>query len=411
MFGLTFYLTNTFGAAIYGDYALFVSTVRILAVITIFGVDLYLLKNVAKYKINANWTKISQLTFKAYQSIALLGGSISFIFLLFQGSISSWLKVSNYFVIAVAISIIPFSIFKLNNQCFRGDKKIALFATFEFVLISAGFGAILLLLSQLDLVPLEQLAVTAHAAAILLVAGSSFFIWTKLLRKERRQSAPVEVTEEPIFQLLKSAFPYLLAASFTLVSTWIIQFSIKYFRTAAELGIYDASFKVAMLIAIPLTAVNAITGPKISESYSKGEMGRLQSTVRQATGLSILTAVPIALVLFFFPDTILSLFGKEFEGGKTAFRIIILGQLINASTGPVGLLLQMTDNENIFKNIAIFCALSSFTLCLLFIPTYGTIGAALAYLSFVGFGGMLSVFWVYKKLAIITIPIIKNKKL
>jgi len=69
--------------------------------------------------------------------------------------------------------------------------------------------------------------------------------------------------------------------------------------------------------------------------------------VQRGTRLSMsvsLVAV-IALVIFSYP--LLALFGEEFVVGQRTMFILLIGFLINASTGPVSMLLSLTEHERV----------------------------------------------------------------
>jgi O-antigen/teichoic acid export membrane protein len=63
-----------------------------------------------------------------------------------------------------------------------------------------------------------------------------------------------------------------------------------------------------------------------------------------------------------------------------SFALIILcvGQLFNAFSGPVGIILQMTGNQKIYQNILFVAAVINITLNISLIKDYGINGVAFA---------------------------------
>lgn len=85
--------------------------------------------------------------------------------------------------------------------------------------------------------------------------------------------------------------------------------------------------------------------------------------------------------LFFLAlgDEILGwVFGDPFKAGALALALLACRQLINATLGPVGMLLKMSDHENVamrgLASAAVFNVLLNFSL----VPNFGMAGAAFA---------------------------------
>jgi O-antigen/teichoic acid export membrane protein len=81
--------------------------------------------------------------------------------------------------------------------------------------------------------------------------------------------------------------------------------------------------------------------------------------------------------MLLFPQILLGFFGSEFVKGASVLRILAIGQFVNAVTGPVGLILLMTNKE---RHFALSMAVISGVNVLgnfLVIPVMGIVGAAL----------------------------------
>jgi O-antigen/teichoic acid export membrane protein len=91
-----------------------------------------------------------------------------------------------------------------------------------------------------------------------------------------------------------------------------------------------------------------------------------------------LISLPITLIICFFPNSIMSLFGKDFQGGRWFLIILAIGQFINVSTGSVGYLLTMSGHEKPLKNVRIWNAVLAVVLAFILNPIYGAIGSAIA---------------------------------
>jgi len=172
-----------------------------------------------------------------------------------------------------------------------------------------------------------------------------------------------------------------------------------------EVGIYSMALKLAMLTSIALIAVNSILAPKISHLYSISDFKNLEKTIHQATKMIFLIASPVLIIYVIVPDYIMGIFGKDFKVGAIALVVLSLGQFMNAISGPVGQVLNMTDKENILRNTAIFAALCNLILNYILIQKYGMNGAAIATALSGTIWNLLCVIYIYKKMDILVVYI------
>jgi O-antigen/teichoic acid export membrane protein len=86
----------------------------------------------------------------------------------------------------------------------------------------------------------------------------------------------------------------------------------------------------------------------------------------------------VFLFFIFSGKWILSIWGEEFEEAYWILIILGFGQLVNLSTGAVGIILTMTGHEKTQRNISL-CFLAVFLfLSFTLIPIYGALGASIA---------------------------------
>ena len=203
-------------------------------------------------------------------------------------------------------------------------------------------------------------------------------------------------------ELLKTAFPMMLSTSILLIMSWADSIIIGIFKTEAEIGIYNVSIKLAMISGIVLGAVNSIVAPKLSQTYNNGKKEEFKSIVKQSTRVIFFSSVPILIFLIAFPEFLLSFFGSEFIVGKTALYILLIGQIINAFSGSVGVIMQMTGKEKLFQNILILALFLNIGLNFLLIPNHGIEGAAIASSASIIFWNLTSVAYIYNQHQVLT---------
>ncbi|MCA9039560.1 MAG: polysaccharide biosynthesis C-terminal domain-containing protein [Planctomycetaceae bacterium] len=171
-----------------------------------------------------------------------------------------------------------------------------------------------------------------------------------------------------------------------------------------ESGIYAAATRTARLSAFLLITVNAIVAPLISQAYARREQETLSRICRYAITLAFWPSFVLALILVLFGGPILELFRPGFSAGYWPMVIIAVGQLINALTGPVGLLLSLCGHQRASLRVYGGTTVLFLVLNMLLIPQAGMYGAALAN----GITIVITNLWlaglVYREMKIIPLP-------
>jgi O-antigen/teichoic acid export membrane protein len=99
----------------------------------------------------------------------------------------------------------------------------------------------------------------------------------------------------------------------------------------------------------------------------------------------------------------LSFWGTEAISGGTTLIIVSIGVLFSAMAGNVDQILNMTENQNIFRNITIFSFFVNLILSYLLIPKYNIEGAAIASLITNILINVLCLYFIKKKLGFYTL--------
>lgn len=116
-------------------------------------------------------------------------------------------------------------------------------------------------------------------------------------------------------------------------------------RGPEEVALYNAAAKTAGLAAFVLMAVNAVIAPRFGALHDLGARAELQALLRRAMGWIVWPTLMIVVVLIAAAPWILSLFGPAYRGATLLLAVLALGSLVNALSGPVGLLLNTTGHQ------------------------------------------------------------------
>ncbi|MDH4027621.1 MAG: flippase [Nitrospirota bacterium] len=187
---------------------------------------------------------------------------------------------------------------------------------------------------------------------------------------------------------------------YTQADIWILGM----FKSTKLVGIYGVASKLALLVYFPMMAFAAVIPSLISSIHASGNIIELRRVVSESTRWILSMAMPIILILVLEGKYILKYFyGPEFTDGYAVLVILIIGQMIKAGAGLIGVLLQMTGEHRVYMKINIFWGIMNIILNVLLVPRYGMTGAAAATAFCLSMVDIISIFIIYKRLSIITL--------
>ena len=390
--------TRNSGAEAWGVFALCLALLNITSILSRMGIDVAVLRFIASFK--SEKAKAKSIYIKGFKLVFPL--SICFTLLLFFFSDFIAITIFNksqltFYIQVISFAILPFTIIYLNAQSFRGLKKISHFAFFQHV--SKFLFAIIIFLgiSFFTNISVERNIFYAFVAALYCVMIISTILLKKELVVKKEEKSPISNKK-----LIRTAFPMMLSTSILLIMSWADSVIIGIFKAESEIGIYNVAIRLAMISGLVLGAINSIVAPKLSEAYNNGRKKEFALIVRQSTRVIFFSSLPILIFLIVFPEFLLSFFGSEFLIGKTTLYVLLVGQIINAFSGSVGVIMQMTGRERLFQNILIVALIINIGMNFLLIPTYGIIGAAIASSASIVFWNLTSVAFIYKEHKVLT---------
>ena len=213
---------------------------------------------------------------------------------------------------------------------------------------------------------------------------------------------PLKNKIKPIYynkELIYYSIPLLLSGTLLVVIAWADILMIGYFRTAAEVGIYNAALPTAGLMFVLPAAIISLFLPVVMELYSKNKINEIKALYKRVSKWIFLTSLPIMLIMFVFSRKIIEIiFGLQYVEGEIALSILVVGYLFYAISYTSSNILAMLKKTKITFIISLVSALSNVILNYFFIPPWGINGAAIATsLSFL-IGGLFYGLYSYKEM-------------
>lgn len=165
-------------------------------------------------------------------------------------------------------------------------------------------------------------------------------------------------------------------------------------------GIYTTTFFFGAVILIPSRALNRISSTIIAQALKDKDLKRIDSVYKKSSLNQFILGVLCFVGIWGNIDNCFQILPKEFEAGKYVIFFIGLANVINLSVGVNFQLIQLSKfYRYVTYFLLVFCGLVVVT-NLIFIPTFGITGAALASFASVSTYCLIRLIFIYRKFGI-----------
>jgi O-antigen/teichoic acid export membrane protein len=250
----------------------------------------------------------------------------------------------------------------------------------------------LLLLAALALTGLTAAkAVTAFGLAMGMVTFLLIYFLHKLFSLRR----PLRAARHEFTEIFRFSLPVYLSALIGTFGGNVQTVLLGALNTVTTVGVFAVATRVNLIGSMFHQSVVTSSRPIVSELYGQGEREQMKQFYQTITKWTFTVNLPMFLITFLFATPILSIFGESFVGGGGALVILAWANLVDASTGICGVLLDMSGNTSFKLVNSVVTMFATLGLNFLLIPTWGLLGAAVASLVAVALINLLRLLEVF----------------
>jgi len=374
-FGAGILIARVIGAADYGVTNLARNILDILAIASPLGLDLALQRHFGAAS-GRRSARLAQL--QVFRSMAFVVGIAPALLAAFgfgaviEQSIFQYPEFAN--VLLVALLALPFvTDLALLGGAYRGVLQPA-----PSILVSN-----ILQPTCRALVIAALFAFGWRLWAVIVGTSVSFAIsWLALAVHARKDLVPIDLVHRRDWTDIRSVFRYSpsLAASLILF-TWIRTADLLFlghFGTAADVGQYGVAIMLAQLIGLLGLALGQTLGARIAECHRNNNVSGMESLLAANVRWTSLACAPIFAAIVFWGDRIDLALGPSFAVAAPVITIVATRALLHGLLANSSYALSMTGSHLYEAAILLIGAVVSVVVCLVLIPSYGEIGAALA---------------------------------
>ena len=407
-FLLTFVIAYYYGAQGLGNYVLAIVILQIFTLMSKLGLDTFSIRFIASFSKKNKWKSIQLFRKKILIliSITSIVSSVAMYFL--ADIIINYIDVKVEYVKLASFFVLPMVFFMLHYQSLRGLKRIAEFSFF-YRMAQSTFSIVSIFIIS-AFIKSSNVPIYAYLTSVCIVSVLSFITYKYCFSKKAVFSTEESIEDLTIRNILKISIPLMLAQSVQFIMAWTDKLMIGNLMSAESVAIYGVAFRFSMGVSITLMAINSISSPKFAEKFASDDIKGMGKIAMQSAKIIFWTTLPLATILLIFPKFFMGLYGSEFLTGFEVLRWLIIGRIVNALSGSVGNLMQMSGQQNLYMNILIIGSVINVVLNYYMIPIYGIKGAAISSVVSLSFWNLTMVYMVKRKFGFSTIyiPFLNN---
>lgn len=375
-------IARYFGPETYGLFVISLMIIGWFTLAAIFGLTSGITRYVAYYRGKNETSKISYL-FKSTLSFFLITGLLSGTILFF---LSDYIAIYifhdvnlAFFLKSLSIAVPLTVLMNLSLAVIQAYEKIKAYSFIFNVLQNIIKVIVLVILITMSF---QQTSIVYSYIFGIFVAAFAgyFFCFNKLspspFGKEKLNDSEKLKSRKILFSY---SWPLMFSGILVSVFYWTDTFIVGLFEGTLATGLYNAAVPIALLLEFFPEIFMQLFFPMISREYGKKNFEVIEELSQQLTKWILMFNFALFLLIFIFPETFINiLFGQDYIASAPALRILSIGFLFSSlSNVPNKILSMIGKTKTIFADIAIV-AIINLILNIVLVSKYGITGVASA---------------------------------
>ncbi len=371
---LSVLLARILGASDLGTINLANQIIAIVLVIAMLGMRIVLIRDVAINFGKGLYDKIAHLINSTYIANGLFAFFLSAIIFIFSDFIGSTIFSDDklvYVLMIFAIAITPQIFTRIHSYCLLGVNKIWQSNLAEETL-SSFFTLMLLALLYLLNINLSLINVAfTYVISRLIISLFLFLFWRKILKLK------VYFTNN-FLKYISKAGPFFIISLIGIIQARFDILIIGYFLSPSDIAVYVVIMTLALIPSFFLQVFESAASPKIAKFYNDNDLNKMAGLVQKISFILFIIGLLTTLMFVFFGKILLSIWGGEFVFASNLLIFLSLAQLFNMLSGISAMILVMSGQEKLRRNLAIITLILHLIFSVYLIKNYGMAGAVIS---------------------------------
>jgi len=361
-----------------GAYFLLIQVAAIGGNVSLFGTNTAIQRFVSVHVSRGEPDAVRKIMVRVFFLIALAYLSVSGVLALFWPTL-----VEKGLGVPFLLPLLPMALVliganameQIGSAFFRASRKTLLGLFFYKVPSSLLFLGALVLSGLLGFESsLIGIAWMRSLATLVSALGAVFLVFVALKSSGKNPSAgPSPSLGELTSVSAPMALHMLVQTLLASLDLWILGFA----RPVAEVGVYGAMQRLAILFGMGPVIVNLLLPPILASLFAEGRIRELESINRRVATVGLQASILLVLGVVVFGHGIIHLvYGPGFESGFFALLLLGTGVISHFALGSPGWMLQMTGHQVVLLRITFYSLLAGLGLGLIGVWLGGMTGVA-----------------------------------
>ena len=373
---LNFLLAHWLGAAQFGRYTYTITVYSLLGLVATAGFSASALKFIPQYRASDERSAVRRYASNAQWTLLASGVGIALVLFVLLRTLPEYFGDYADTLLYGLPLVLLMALVQFTSESLRafGSVVKAYFASqvLRPVLV---LGAVWAVLQTTDRVDASEVVLVV-VGAMLVVAVTQRQFLVGMLRAQGAGGENTASAERSLWW--KISLSLLVISVLSALLRQIDVVILGWFVPTNEVGVYAIAVRLATLCGLSLVLTNILAAPGLLALYSAGRLEDMQVLASRLAHIVFWPALAVALVGGYFAHDILGLFGPEYPAAAPAMVVLMLGQLVNVSVGPVGHLVDLTGNHRAGVYVRSFALALAIAMAVVLIPWIGILGAAFA---------------------------------
>lgn len=363
-FFTTIYTARYLGAEGFGVISLALSLTGILAVFVDLGINILMVREVARNKLLLNRYFGNIIAIKSVLSI--LTFFLAFLIVSIVGYPS---QVANViYIITLSVIIGAFSAtFIFAFQAFEKMEYQSLFTILNSVLMILGV-----------IIAINLGADVLAFASIYLIVSLTLFVFNSIIYKSKYSSFKFEIDYNFMKKIVKEGLPFGIAGIFITIYYYIDSVMLSIMVNNETVGFYNAAYRLIFVFLAFYTVYSISVFPVMSNFYKKSKES-LKLAYERSLKYLLIISLPICVgITILANEIILLIFGVGYTLSILALQILVWTLVFMFLNGISSTMLSSIDKQLTVTKITGIGAIVNIILNIILIPKYSLFGAGFA---------------------------------
>ncbi|MCE7699520.1 MAG: flippase, partial [Methanobacterium paludis] len=212
---------------------------------------------------------------------------------------------------------------------------------------------------------------------IYVVSGASILIYSLVAYSKKFHIPKMRFNGQLWKSLISESWPFAITSISISIYTWIDTIILSIITGPESVGLYNASYKLIMVLLFIPMVFNYAIFPLMSQYYVSSKEA-LNLTFDKLFKIMLVAALPIGVgTVLIAKKVILLIYGPQFLGAVIALQILIWSPVLIFARSPFERLLESSDRQLVVTKVFIIGVIFNVILNIIVIPKYSYVGAGI----------------------------------